>query len=111
MERLSQLIIGIIAASLFLGWFIEPAFVIFGGIILFVIMLLYLGGAEDGNPIRTAIVAYRGIPDTPLVRRAMKPQNVQKEKSPRRNLIWLLFTSGAFLIGFGLLWMHALGQI
>jgi hypothetical protein len=82
-----------------------------GGIILIVTLLLCMGGAEDGNPIRTAIVAYRGIPDTPLVRRAMKPQIIQKEKTPQRTMIWLLLASGASLIGLGLLWMHALGQI
>jgi hypothetical protein len=109
MERLSKIIIGIIAASLVLGWLIEPAFVIFGGITLFVILFLYLGGAEDGNPYRT--MRANSMPDFLEVGRYMKQQKVQKERPPQRNLTWLLLISGALLIAIGLYWMHVLGQI
>ena len=111
MERSTIGILSTITISLLLGWLIEPALVVIAGGILWIVILLAIGGAEDGNPIRTAIALYKGIPDRPLVRRALKRQQVAKERPPQTVLIWLLAASGAFLIATGLLWMHSLGQI
>jgi hypothetical protein len=109
MERLSKLILGVIATSLFLGWLIEPAIVVIAGGILGICILLVTGGAEDGNPYRT--MRANSMPDFLEVGRFMKQQNVQKEKPLQNYFVWALFISGALLIAIGLCWMHVLGQI
>lgn len=109
MEHSIKIIIGVTAASLFFGWLFEPAMVIFGGIILIVIMLLAVGGVEDGNPYRT--MRANSMPDFLEVGRYMKQQKVQKERPLQINSIWLLLISGVLLIAIGLYWMHVLGQI
>ena len=110
---MSKLTIAIIAATgvgLVLGWLLDPAITLLVGIALWFCILLLLGGAEDPNPARTSILLHRGIPDRPLVHRAMKPVKVQKEKNIRGKYIWLLLISGALLVGTGICWMYGAGM-
>ena len=107
MERASKLILTIVAASLLLGWLLEPAMVVIGGGFLWFFILLIYGGAEDGNPYRT--MRKSGLPDHMEVGRYMKQQKVAKKQPVDRTIMRSFFITGAVLMLIGLLWMKAQG--
>ena len=107
MERAFKLILGIVAASLLLGWIIEPALVVIGGGLLWVFILLITGGAEDGNPYRT--MRKSGLPDHMEVGRYMKQQKVAKKQPVDTTIMRSFFIAGAVLIFIGIIWMKAQG--
>ena len=103
-------IVAVMGAGILLGWMFEPALTVLAGGLLWLYILYIAGGAEDGNPARTAIKLCR-VPDRPMAYLALKKVRVQKNPVPKRALIWMLIISGAALIAIGIAWMHALGQI
>ena len=107
MERASKLILSIIAISLFLGWILEPALVIIGGLVLWFFILLLIGGAEDGNPYRT--MNSTNMPDIFEVGRFMKQQKIAKKEPIDRNVTRSFLIAGAMLIIIGILWMMSQG--
>ena len=107
MERASKLILGIVAASLLLGWLLEPALVVIGGGLLWAFILLLAGGAEDGNPYRT--MSNTSMPDFIEVGKFMGKQKMAKAQPTDRTLMWSFFISGAILIIIGILWMMSQG--
>jgi len=110
MEKLTKVIIAVTAIGLVLGWITEPAITVIAGVALWFLILLLYSGAEDPNPMRTSILLHRGIPDRPLVHRAMMPVKVQKEKDVRGRFVWMLLISGGILVGMGIYWMYGLGM-
>ena len=106
MEKLTKLILSIIAISLLLGLILGPAIVIIGGGVLWFFILLILGGAEDGNPYRT--MRKSGMPDVLEVGRYMKQQKTAKKVPYDKTMLWSFFIVGAILITVGIIWMKAL---
>ena len=107
MEKLSKLILSIVAASLLLGLILGPAIVIIGGGLLWFFILLIVGGAEDGNPYRT--MRRSGMPNELEVGRYMKQQKTAKKVPYDRTMLWSFFIAGDILVAIGIIWMMALG--
>lgn len=109
MNKSTVLIIGIDAIILMIGWLLDPALTVLGGIILIIILSLTIVGGEEGNKYKT--MAMTRVPDFLEVRTFMRQKDVQNEPRPRINLVLVLLISGASLIGIGLYWMHRAGVL
>ena len=108
MEKITKIIITVMAIGLLSGFLLDPSLTVVSGLSLWFLILLLMGGAEDGNPYRT--MNRTAMPDFLEVGRFMKPQKVQKEGNVRGRYIWMLLASGAFLLAVGIYFMHKNGM-
>jgi len=105
MERIYPIIAAIIAIGLFLGWLLEPGITLLAGIAIWVFLGIIYSGAEDPNPHRTSFKLHRGIPDSPMVKLALKEQPKKKKMLIPARLVMIMFLTGLFLVVIGYIWI------
>ena len=105
MEKINSVIAAMFALGLLLGWVLEPAITLLAGLSVWIILALIYTGAEDPNPHRTSIALHRGIPDSPLVKLALKDQPGKSKLPIPAKLILLMFLAGGLLVVTGFMWM------
>lgn len=107
MERLTKLIIAMVAASITLELLLGPGVLLFCGLAILFILWGAQGGMTEGNPYKR--MRYSGLPDFVEVKDYMRKQDIEERDNADTSITVFVFVSGAMLMAIDVLYMWFLG--